>query len=348
MDCQCGFASAALNGDGNIRLCTETHPFALAGLLAGLVDHDRCEACAAELPTRPSVLVYFRDPPAIYAVAGMRLAEAGPDAFAERLKPLFAAAPAALPPEVLPDLDALRRRVAERLRTRLAVLDPLCEADTRNARHEYLPAHWREFTPAVFAAALVRLLGPLPGADLRLMVHKEPGSGPPTAADGVAALAGVQAHVWLMLAQSWMGLRHAARLEDDLDGYIDPGVLVAGATDRLFGYFDRLQENKNLFVLTRYGLEAIRATLCAAEGRANPHSRRWSNLLFGHEVFCEIGGDQVEPKHRVMRLPAERLRGTASFAEAWAEAADWLRFADQSGAKDRRGELVDRHSLIGG
>jgi hypothetical protein len=70
--CECGFRSRALHGDGNIVVFKDTDGAGLAALLSGHLDNDRCEvtACGRKLPTRPTVVVTFSDPIAVFAVAG--------------------------------------------------------------------------------------------------------------------------------------------------------------------------------------------------------------------------------------------------------------------------------------
>jgi ribonuclease HII len=266
-----------------------------------------CEACYKLMGVRPTLVAMFTDPLSIWIVYGSNVDKAGE----ETLNKIFRGK-TSIEPIILPSHDHLRQEVAARIKHRLNKLNELLEIKDAT----YLAEHWKDFPPSIFAAAAVALTSPVPG--VQFGVRQDDEGNLPSTDELLASIGLWQAKIWCGLCLWWFPDRERlTTLEEDLQEVIDPAFILPGALETFISFVDKMQNSKDILPISRYILEAIRASLYANVGLPNPEADFWALAFFDYELFNRRNESNLPVKYRTTVISEERARKTISFRSAW-------------------------------
>jgi tetratricopeptide (TPR) repeat protein len=120
---------------------------------------------------------------------------------------------------------------------------------------------------------------------------------------------------------SWFaGEDHSHTLEEDLRRFVDNSPIIEGAIESLFEAFDKLSPADMMFHSV-FCIEAVRASLCAANKLPNPNARNWVWLFFEHELSLQDKKHSLPQQIKALIISEERARATITFQDATEEIA---------------------------
>jgi len=279
----------------------------LSALFLKQVDYYPCRVCSEPLDTRPTVVIRINE--------GLEYLYCLSDHFIDvpdsiRTKFVEAMQLKGARAEAFTTLDELRVAYAMRI---VSMAEQFHQALHTLARDfdEFSTGDWRALTSNVFAAANIALSIDLPRVSVSFSLPSE---------EALERMAVLQAGVWLCLCNSWSFEPEKGRtLEGDLESYMalnamEPDVILRAAEE-----FLRWTEPPEILPLvTKFSLEAMRASLCSWCEKPNPRLREWADLFVEQEVERRLSDAQAASSSSLfvaMEISAERARTTIPYEE---------------------------------
>lgn len=345
----CGHANQAASGLGKFLFLSDAHVHLVEALLLGALDDTLCKACGNLLGVRPTVIFLCRNPMVSWFVLGSR-AEPQREAVAADLVAQLSELGDQLQPQELPSLQALRKSVAQIFISRLGPVRDLLDAVLSGRIAEHLRANLPALTARAFVTAYLSCKVP----QFKLQIERADGSKVP-ADEILDRLGEAQALSWLTLWAAWSdGEGPGPTLEEDLSRYIYEEAILPTAVDTALKGLEDLAAKQELSPRASYCLEAVRASLCAAAGRPNPHAavwaQRWLQLEMAHALVED--GEERSAAARLLISP-ERARATLPFQAAWDAVLPYLKKFQEPlepetlSALEKATEKMGRPDLLG-
>jgi tetratricopeptide (TPR) repeat protein len=316
--CVCGRLNSAARGGGILVFIQEAEVHLLEALLLGAFENVPCDNCGRLLNVRPSVVFICQDPQVCWFALGSQV-----KSHREEISAQLATRSTALKSKLkeVPSLQALRAAVVEIQIGRLGAVKDLMDAILQNRVAEHSRANLAALSAKTFATAYLACKVP----QFRLKV-KRPDDSEVLVDELLERFGKAQATTWLMLWSAWSnGEEPGPTLEEDLSRYIQKDSFLPSAVETALKSFAELASVQDLPVLASYCLEAIRASLYAAEGQPNPDAKAWASRLFQLEISLSLiaDDDERESTTRLLVSP-ERARATVTFNSAWDAVVPYL------------------------
>jgi tetratricopeptide (TPR) repeat protein len=272
----------------------------LRALFLKQVDHYRCRACDEPLDLRATVVISIGEGLEYLYCLSDRLITA-PDSIRKTFVDGIQSKGARV--EAFATLDQLRVAYAKRIASMVERILQGIEAVSRDF-DEFTTEGWRPLSSNHFAAGLIALSTPLPRVTVDF---------PWDAEEALERIAILQAGVWLSLCNSWSGdLEEGRTLERDLGHYMAPNAIFPRAADEFLRW---TEPPEPLPLVTKFCLEAMRASLYLWCKKPNPRLREWADLFVEQEVERDILGEQSPPHRVAMEISAQRARDTIPYEE---------------------------------
>jgi CHAT domain-containing protein/tetratricopeptide (TPR) repeat protein len=136
--------------------------------------------------------------------------------------------------------------------------------------------------------------------------------------DSLEILALAQANTWmgLALAREEGAAARTSTLEEDLQRYVRAAAILPRAQAHFFQAVKYVLPKMNSSFVSRFSIEAVRATLGADTGEQNPNVSEWTKLYFIQELACRTPGHPLRPGVEALTVSAARARSTVPLKEA--------------------------------